>query len=141
MSVQPQDAQPEAEGVLNVTFEAEPDNAAPQQVSQEQVPQPQPELPTQTQTQPEPQPEQKPQQQPQQPQFNPSLPPAPPSEWDLLRSQLQESPFDTNLWNKLVDKAEESGDIDKIKTAYESLLEKYPNTVSFSLFLQQDDPS
>lgn len=53
----------------------------------------------------------------------------PVDEWTSLRDQLRESPHNTTLWNQLVDKAEESGDLEKIKEAYEALLEKYPNTV------------
>jgi cleavage stimulation factor subunit 3 len=53
----------------------------------------------------------------------------PPSEWDLLRNQLTEQPHDPDGWRKLVEMAENSGDIDKITDAYEALLAIYPNTV------------
>jgi hypothetical protein len=53
----------------------------------------------------------------------------PPSEWDLLRQQLKDKPHDPVGWRKLVEMAENSGEIDKINDAYESLLATYPNTV------------
>jgi cleavage stimulation factor subunit 3 len=53
----------------------------------------------------------------------------PGSEWDALRASLRENPHDTEGWNKLVRMAEDSGDLEKIKDAYESLLKMYPNTV------------
>jgi cleavage stimulation factor subunit 3 len=53
----------------------------------------------------------------------------PVSEWDVLRASLHENPHDTEGWNKLVRMAEDSGDLEKIKDAYESLLKMYPNTV------------
>lgn len=53
----------------------------------------------------------------------------PSSEWDVLRSSLRENTHDTEGWNKLVRMAEDSGDLEKIKDAYESLLKMYPNTV------------
>ena len=34
------------------------------------------------------------------------------------------------LWNRSIEHAEQLADIDKIKEAYEALLEAYPNTVS-----------
>ncbi|KAI9512750.1 hypothetical protein F5148DRAFT_1161352 [Russula earlei] len=52
------------------------------------------------------------------------------SEWDALRTSLRENPHDTEGWNKLVRLAEDSGDLEKIKDAYESLLKMYPNTWS-----------
>jgi hypothetical protein len=51
------------------------------------------------------------------------------SEWDALRASLRENSHDTEGWNKLVRLAEDSGDLEKIKEAYESLLKMYPNTV------------
>lgn len=53
----------------------------------------------------------------------------PSSEWDALRTSLRENTHDTEGWNKLVRMAEDSGDLEKIKDAYESLLKMYPNTV------------
>ena len=93
---------------------------------------------------PQPQPQPQPQLQPQ-PQSQPppvsvlpkedSQPPTavvpgePVSEWDALRTSLRESPHDIEGWNKLVRLAEDSGDLEKIKEAYECLLKMYPNTV------------
>lgn len=57
------------------------------------------------------------------------VPGQPVSEWDALRTSLHESPHDTEGWNKLVRLAEDSGDLERIKEAYESLLKMYPNTV------------
>jgi hypothetical protein len=57
------------------------------------------------------------------------VPGEPVSEWDALRTSLRESPHDTEGWNKLVRLAEDSGDLEKIKEAYECLLKMYPNTV------------
>ncbi|KAH9928857.1 uncharacterized protein B0H18DRAFT_999082 [Fomitopsis serialis] len=56
--------------------------------------------------------------------------PSPPSEWEQLRAQLREKPYDADGWLRLVDLAEDSGDIDRIKETYEGLLEAYPNTSS-----------
>jgi hypothetical protein len=57
------------------------------------------------------------------------VPGEPVSEWDALQTSLRESPHDTEGWNKLVRLAEDSGDLEKIKEAYECLLKMYPNTV------------
>ena len=56
------------------------------------------------------------------------------SEWATLRQRVEENPYDEAAWNAYVDKAEETGDHEKIKEAYESLLEKYPNTVRTQFF-------
>lgn len=53
----------------------------------------------------------------------------PPSEWHALREKLREHPQDPEGWNKLVDIAENAGDLEQIKQTYEALLETYPNTV------------
>lgn len=55
--------------------------------------------------------------------------PPPPSEWEQLREQLGKKPYDADGWLRLVDLAEDSGDLEKIKQTYEGLLESYPNTV------------
>jgi len=52
------------------------------------------------------------------------------SEWDTIRAQLRESPLNPDGWLKLVELAEDSGDLEKIKETYEALLQTYPNTVS-----------
>ncbi|KAH7881852.1 hypothetical protein F5I97DRAFT_1818069 [Phlebopus sp. FC_14] len=54
----------------------------------------------------------------------------PPSEWHALREKLREHPQDPEGWNKLVDLAENGGDLEQIKQTYEALLETYPNTSS-----------
>jgi cleavage stimulation factor subunit 3 len=54
----------------------------------------------------------------------------PQSEWDMLRAQLSDKPHDPEGWRRLVDIAESTGDLEKIKTTYEALLEAYPNTSS-----------
>ncbi|KIJ12905.1 hypothetical protein PAXINDRAFT_117668 [Paxillus involutus ATCC 200175] len=54
----------------------------------------------------------------------------PPSEWHALRDKLREHPQDPEGWNKLVDIAENAGDLEQIKQTYEALLETYPNTSS-----------
>ena len=59
---------------------------------------------------------------------------APQSEWDALRAQLRESPLNPDGWLKLVELAEDSGDLEKIKETYEALLQTYPNTVRNLLF-------
>jgi cleavage stimulation factor subunit 3 len=51
------------------------------------------------------------------------------SEWESLRNRLRDSPHDPEGWTKLVELAENSGEIEEIKETYESLLETYPNTV------------
>ncbi|KAI0301886.1 hypothetical protein B0F90DRAFT_1716130 [Multifurca ochricompacta] len=59
-----------------------------------------------------------------------TIPEEPVSEWDTLRTSLRENPHDTEGWNKVVRLAEDSGDLERIKEAYESLLKMYPNTWS-----------
>ena len=56
------------------------------------------------------------------------------SEWDTVRAQLRESPLNPDGWLKLVELAEDSGDLEKIKETYEALLQTYPNTVRDLLF-------
>jgi len=58
----------------------------------------------------------------------------PQSEWDTVRAQLRESPLNPDGWSKLVELAEDSGDLEKIKETYEALLQTYPNTVRNLLF-------
>ncbi|KZT13241.1 Suf-domain-containing protein [Laetiporus sulphureus 93-53] len=59
--------------------------------------------------------------------------PPPTSEYDQLRAQLRQKPFEADTWLRLVDIAEDSGDIEKIKETYEGLLEAYPNTSSVQI--------
>lgn len=51
------------------------------------------------------------------------------SEWQALRKRLRETPHDIEGWQKLVELAESSQEIEEIKETYEALLETYPNTV------------
>lgn len=51
------------------------------------------------------------------------------SEWDQLRQRAEEDCFNESAWDALIDYAEDSGDNEKIKQAYDALLQKYPNTV------------
>ncbi|KAI1792566.1 Suf-domain-containing protein [Ganoderma leucocontextum] len=74
----------------------------------------------------------------------PESTPPPQSEWDQLRAQLRDKPVDADGWQRLVDLAEDSGDIEKIKESYEGMLETYPNTPSVQIaYLRHflDDPS
>lgn len=58
---------------------------------------------------------------------DPSPPPL--SEWEQLREHVRKKPYDADEWLKLVDLAEDSGNVERIKETYEGLLESYPNTV------------
>jgi hypothetical protein len=55
------------------------------------------------------------------------------SEWQSLRTQLEQDSFNTSTWNRLIEVAEDSGDVEKVKEAYDALLQKYPNTVRVRL--------
>ncbi|KAJ7983053.1 Suf-domain-containing protein [Mycena polygramma] len=55
---------------------------------------------------------------------------APLSDYDALMARLKESPHDPESWKRLVDEAETSGDIVRIREAYDALLAQYPNTAS-----------
>ncbi|KAF8631737.1 hypothetical protein AX15_002220 [Amanita polypyramis BW_CC] len=52
------------------------------------------------------------------------------SEFDVSLARLKEKPHDPEGWRRLVDFAESSGDIDKIRAAFDALLKQYPNTSS-----------
>ena len=51
------------------------------------------------------------------------------SEWDQKLQQTVQEPYNTSAWNALITFAEGSGDVEKIKEAYDALLAKFPNTV------------
>ncbi|KAK7438024.1 mRNA 3'-end-processing protein rna14 [Stygiomarasmius scandens] len=53
-----------------------------------------------------------------------------PTEFDSLNAHLQEHPFDTEAWRRFLACAEDSGETEKIRVAYEALLKQYPNTSS-----------
>lgn len=58
----------------------------------------------------------------------PAEPDAPPlPEYEALQQHLEKNRFDPTSWNRLIDLAEESTDLEKLKQAYESLLLAYPN--------------
>jgi len=52
--------------------------------------------------------------------------------FDALYADLQEKPLNAEGWKRLVSMAEASGDMNKIKRAYDGLLVVYPNTVSIA---------
>lgn len=117
-SAMQQDGQPPesqlSEGILNALRQLQESSLPPAVAS----------TPTPTSTQPN-------SQDPPRPTSIPAPEPTPPpqSEWDQLRAQLREKPVDADGWQKLVDLAEDAGDIEKIKDTYEGMLETYPNTV------------
>ncbi len=53
----------------------------------------------------------------------------PQSEFVSLHAQLVEKPHNPTLWKRLIELAEQSGDPETIKIAFDSLLKQYPNTV------------
>ncbi|KAG6837133.1 hypothetical protein H0H93_014038 [Arthromyces matolae] len=68
----------------------------------------------------------------------------PPSEYDSITAELQQRPNNPSGWKRLIDLAENSGDLDKIRASFDALLQQYPNTSSAQIryighFLQ--DPS
>ena len=65
-------------------------------------------------------------------QEQPQLPP--PSEFESLSTQLRQNPHNPDGWRRLVRVAEETGDIQNICTAYDSLLAHYPNNVCRVVF-------
>ncbi|KAJ7124554.1 hypothetical protein C8R44DRAFT_149431 [Mycena epipterygia] len=54
----------------------------------------------------------------------------PPSDYDALMARLQESPHDPEGWKRLVDMAETSQDIPRIRQTYDALLKQYPHTAA-----------
>ncbi|KAJ3496355.1 hypothetical protein NLJ89_g10496 [Agrocybe chaxingu] len=54
------------------------------------------------------------------------LPPR--SEYEILKAQLAENPRNPEAWQRLVDAAEASREMDKISETYDVLLDQYPNT-------------
>ncbi|KIL59526.1 hypothetical protein M378DRAFT_1067821 [Amanita muscaria Koide BX008] len=59
---------------------------------------------------------------------SPQSPPM--SEFDALFARLKEKQHDPEGWRKLVELAEASAEIDKIRAAFDALLKQYPNTSS-----------
>jgi cleavage stimulation factor subunit 3 len=59
-----------------------------------------------------------------------ALPPAPPpTEFEALTAELKAKPHNPEGWRRLVELAEQSAEIDKVRAAYDALLLQYPNTV------------
>ncbi|KAJ7174432.1 Suf-domain-containing protein [Mycena filopes] len=56
--------------------------------------------------------------------------PDPVSDFDSQMGRLKENPHDPETWKRLIDIAESSGDISRIREAYDALLKQYPNTAS-----------
>ncbi|TFK28593.1 mRNA 3'-end-processing protein RNA14 [Coprinopsis marcescibilis] len=54
----------------------------------------------------------------------------PPSEFDALFARLTENPQNTEGWRRLVELANNSGEIATVQQAYDELLKHYPNTSS-----------
>ncbi|GLB33223.1 putative suf-domain-containing protein [Lyophyllum shimeji] len=53
-----------------------------------------------------------------------------PTEYDQLRAELRERPHNPEAWRRLIDNAENSGEIEKIRESFDALLQQYPNTSS-----------
>jgi cleavage stimulation factor subunit 3 len=62
-------------------------------------------------------------------------PPAPASLFEALEIRLKDNPYDSNTWQDLINLAEDSGDFERITSAYEALLKVYPNLVSLVVLL------
>ncbi|TFK64019.1 Suf-domain-containing protein [Pluteus cervinus] len=54
----------------------------------------------------------------------------PPTEYEALTAQLKEKPHNPEGWKRLVELAESSGDLQKVRETYDALLKQYPNTPS-----------
>uniref|UniRef100_A0A0W0FHF3 mRNA 3'-end-processing protein RNA14 n=1 Tax=Moniliophthora roreri TaxID=221103 RepID=A0A0W0FHF3_MONRR len=50
------------------------------------------------------------------------------SEFERLEQRLRDDPHDTESWKRLVAAAEDSGETQKIRTAFDALLQQYPHT-------------
>jgi hypothetical protein len=59
----------------------------------------------------------------------------PKSDVDRLSDRLREDPRDGQLWQVYINLVEQSGDMDAIETAYERLVEAFPNTVGATIYL------
>ncbi|KAK1231479.1 mRNA 3'-end-processing protein rna14 [Marasmius sp. AFHP31] len=55
---------------------------------------------------------------------------APVTGFEALQQRLRDDPHDTESWKRFVASAEESGETEKIRTAYDLLLQQYPHTSS-----------
>lgn len=52
-----------------------------------------------------------------------------PSNFDALFAELRERPHNPDEWRHLVELAEQTGEVEKIRTVFDVLLKQYPNTV------------
>lgn len=52
-----------------------------------------------------------------------------PTEYDAFTAQAKEKPHNPEIWRRLIDVAENTGEIEKIRAAFDALLQQYPNTV------------
>lgn len=52
-----------------------------------------------------------------------------PTEYGALTAQAKEKPHNPETWRRLIDVAENTGEIEKIRAAFDALLQQYPNTV------------
>lgn len=62
----------------------------------------------------------------------------PPSEYELVKQHLKENPQDNDQWRRLIDIAEESEDVERIKETYDLLLEQFPNNVRVFIRMVMD---
>ncbi|KAG5641047.1 hypothetical protein DXG03_006292 [Asterophora parasitica] len=53
-----------------------------------------------------------------------------PTEYEALATELKEMPHNPESWRRLIDVAENSGDITKVRASFDALLQQYPNTSS-----------
>ncbi|RDB20367.1 mRNA 3'-end-processing protein RNA14 [Hypsizygus marmoreus] len=53
-----------------------------------------------------------------------------PTEYEALTAQLKQNPHNPEGWRRLIDLAENSGEIEKIRASFDALLQQYPNTSS-----------
>ncbi|KAF5371988.1 hypothetical protein D9615_008143 [Tricholomella constricta] len=53
-----------------------------------------------------------------------------PTEYDALTAEVREKPHNPDAWRRLIELAENSGEIEKIRAAFDALLHHYPNTSS-----------
>lgn len=62
----------------------------------------------------------------------------PPSEYELVKQHLKDNPQDNDQWRRLIDIAEESEDVERIKETYDLLLEQFPNNVRVFIRMVMD---
>ncbi len=62
----------------------------------------------------------------------------PPSEYELVKQHLKDTPHDNDQWRRLIEIAEESEDVERIKETYDLLLEQFPNNVRILICMATD---